>query len=121
MSWLQWHGQLSTFLHETCKRWDLPFPEARHTADGNDEPPPKRLRASMGANNEKLTFRGEVPAADELMDTVAPAIDWGCPDHCFIHVTESQVLQGIVCGHMRLHDSSYEPLIARILELVAGH
>ena len=121
LSWRQWHDRLSAFLHYTCQRWDLPLSDACHDTDDNEELTCKKFSADLGSGKEKLTFKNELPSAEELMDSVAPSIAWGRPHHCFLYVTDSQVLQGVVCGHMQLQDLTYEPLIARILDRLAEH
>ena len=52
---------------------------------------------------------------------MASKVDWGSKQRCFIYATDSQVLHKLVCGHLRVRDHTYTPLITRILDRIVDH
>ena len=47
-------------------------------ADPGEEVPEEMQPTKRAKTKDRLTFRGEFPEADEVMDTVANKISWDC-------------------------------------------
>ena len=73
------------------------------------------LRADRGAEDDRLIFRNLEPEPDELEDTVAVHVDWASEKMHILYATDSKTLQEVVCGHAKLRDEGYEPLLTRVL------
>ena len=120
-TWRDWKSQGEDFVRHTCGRWNLPLCAVHTNAEGSGESQAERQKTDGEPCKERLVFRGSTPEADEVMDTVAPLIEWSRPERCFVYVVDSQSLQNIVCGHARLQDSYYEPIITRIVDRLFDH
>ena len=117
-SWAEWKAKREDFIVHVCNRWNLQLCGLFET---DTEAAPKRQKTSEVFCKERLVFRGSIPETDELMDTVAPLIDWCRSQRCFAYVVDSQALQQVVCGQARLQDAYYEPLVARIVDRLVDH
>jgi len=106
----------------TSTTWNLPTcGEKVGDQDSSEERASKRARFQPGCAKERLVFRGSLPEADEVMETAASRISWGRQSGAFIYITDSQLLQGFVCGHIPLMDERYEVLIGRIMDSLIDH
>ena len=89
MSWKDWNSQLPAFLKHCCERWNLPLGDASDIGDGLREPRTKRPRYTQDESSKhRLCFRGSMPEADEVLDSVARHISWICSGRSFVYVTD---------------------------------
>ena len=115
MTWKDWMQNIRPFVFQFCKQWDLPICIFGDAAVTQPQQQIDYTHSFCGeSTKEKLTFRSEMPDSDEVMETAVRIIDWGHPRQCLIFVTDSQILQGVVCGHSSLNNIVYEQLISRI-------
>ena len=119
MTWPQWRRNRENFILHFCQRWSLTSGLDAQSDDG--QPVCKRFKGAPGENKEKLIFRGSMPAADELTDTVAGLVTWGRMHGCLLYVTDSKSLQEVLCGTSVCLDSHYEPLLTRVLDRFIDH
>ena len=82
MAFRQWMGALNVFVSHVCRRWDLPLCAKAEEHD-EESPSKKSLFSTERQSEERLFFRGDVPEANELLESIAPQIDWARPDKCF--------------------------------------
>ena len=78
-------------------------------------------RGHTNDSKDKLKFRGSEPDADEVTDTAADVISWSSAERHFVYVTDSKLLQEVVCGQASMQGSKYTPILSRILDRIAGH
>ena len=79
----------------------------------------QRPRCQDGSSKDRLIFKDATPEAHELTDSVGSLIDWQRFQKSFLFVTDSQLLQGLVCGHCKILDDQYRPLLTRVVERIA--
>ncbi len=75
MTGLEWQRHSFDFIANCCHRWDLPLCSA--VCNGKIQASSDHPISASSVTKDRLTFRGEQPEPDEVMDTVAPLIEWG--------------------------------------------
>jgi len=119
MTWSQWMPSLDMFIVHVCETWNL-FTGLDDSISAPDSPHDSNRRHDQeGDSKDRLVFAGIVPAAHELSDTVASCIQWYRSYKSFLFVTDSQILQRVVCGHCSMDDDQYRPLLSRIVDRIA--
>ena len=90
-----WKRNLPAFAADACSRWTLPLccPDEREDREG---PVFKRHQTEIQEGKDRLRFRGSSPTQDELLDTIAPKIQWGSSEKRFVYTTDSQLLANLV-------------------------
>ena len=114
MTWTEWRDHTDAFVRATCARWSLSLCKSSSKHDARDE-----QRAS--GNKDRLAFRGGLPEADEVLETVAGDIPWSSDQQSFAYVTDCLSLQGAVCGSTRVRAETHDVIVGRIVSRLVDH